>query len=690
MEIKTENSNPTSSLLILFSLMFLGIGLRFYGLNHILGGGDENEVLMYYVYKPISFIVSSFIYNYHHVFHTILLHFMAQWFGELNEYAIRAPAFLSGIATLWLVYKVSQKMFASLWVARLSLLIMALSPIHIYYSQTARGYSLSIFISILMIYALIRFFESGLSVAWAFLLAICGFLITYTIPLNALFVIALGIWAAFVTTNSRYGKGFDFDPNLKRKRFLYILCVFVGMALLSLLAYSPLLKDMLEIAGNRYLKMHNYSSRIDLIIHFFPNLIKFFFPGSLIFFTPFIAIGLFKAKPVLKGYRLLPIFVVLTIYLISVISFVVWFPRSYLFTLPLLVIFLSAGLVFSVELAIKFFPNFSNSSKYFGGIIIVYILLSFKWLLPNYYLSNNLESGKKYLEFVSARTHPLDLIVIGSPMNYLYSRYRYKENLKNIFFKGEIEGIKFIASNIQEFDDMTLPGRADNEPRFPVFRDFFKQRLKSVNMPHQKQLYSLTGEKKLSVLSEDFEVNGNFVGKLGTGRIVFDKDRTLSGSSSLGIVADSNGDMVFEKPITQMIDISEESLAVLVWGEKFANREFGFPLLRVNFSEVDLNQETPVSFKAIKPFILQNSEYQLRTGLINNGIGMELLLNDKKVPQPEWAIRAVIGKIPPGRYRAKIEFFCPKGQMIHYDGIRLFFVEKSKEITQDSSSKKNG
>jgi hypothetical protein len=295
-----------------------------------------------------------------------------------------------------------------------------------------------------MVYVLIRFFESGLSMVWAFLLVICEFLITYTIPLNTLFVIALGIWTAFVAINSSYGKEFDFDPSLKCKRFLYILSIFIGMALLFLLAYSPLLKDMLEIAGNRYFKMHNYSSRIDLIIHFFPNLVKFFSPGSLIFFTPFIAIGLFKAKPVLKGYSLLPIFVILIIYLISVISFFVWFLRSYLFILPLLVIFLSAGLVFSVELAIKNFPYFSNLSKYFGGIIIVYILLSFKWLLPNYYLSNSWESGKKYLESISTKTHPLDLIVIGSPMNYLYSRYRYKENLKNIFLRDKLKVVNLL------------------------------------------------------------------------------------------------------------------------------------------------------------------------------------------------------------------------------------------------------
>jgi hypothetical protein len=58
-----------------------------------------------------------------------------------------------------------------------------------------------------------------------------------------------------------------------------------------------------------------------------------------------------------------------------------------------------------------------------------------KWLIPNYYLPENLESGKKYLEFVKAQTDPLDLVFIGSSKSYLYLRNRYKENLKNIFFQ---------------------------------------------------------------------------------------------------------------------------------------------------------------------------------------------------------------------------------------------------------------
>ena len=106
---------------------------------------------------------------------------------------------------------------------------------------------------------------------------------------------------------------------------------------------------------------------------FFPDLLKRFFQGSLILFTPFILVRLYKANPVRKAYKSLPVFILLITYLVSVISFIAWFPRSYLFVLPLTVIFLAAGMVFYAEWVMKSFPAISNRASWFGGIVFVYI-----------------------------------------------------------------------------------------------------------------------------------------------------------------------------------------------------------------------------------------------------------------------------------------------------------------------------
>ena len=105
-------------------ILSLGISLRYYLLDRGLGGGDENEVLMMYVDKPLLYILTTFADNYHHVFHTILLHFMAKFFGLDNEYAIRSPAFISAIICLWLVYKLAYHLFADRIIAQISLLII--------------------------------------------------------------------------------------------------------------------------------------------------------------------------------------------------------------------------------------------------------------------------------------------------------------------------------------------------------------------------------------------------------------------------------------------------------------------------------------------------------------------------------------------------------------------------------------
>ena len=135
-------------MLIITSLFLIGISLRAYQLGRALGGGDENEILLSWVYTPIDSIVNTWslgvLSGGHHVFHTITLRMMVLLFGEENELAIRFPAFAAGVACLWFIYKISREIFPSRALAHFAMLVSAVCPIHIYYSQTARGYSFMI------------------------------------------------------------------------------------------------------------------------------------------------------------------------------------------------------------------------------------------------------------------------------------------------------------------------------------------------------------------------------------------------------------------------------------------------------------------------------------------------------------------------------------------------------------------
>ena len=76
---------------ILATILLLGFFLRAYHLDRALGGHDENQILLSWVYMPLDFIVTpgghSFITfeanpGTDHVFHNIVLRIMVLLFGE--------------------------------------------------------------------------------------------------------------------------------------------------------------------------------------------------------------------------------------------------------------------------------------------------------------------------------------------------------------------------------------------------------------------------------------------------------------------------------------------------------------------------------------------------------------------------------------------------------------------------------
>ena len=59
-------------MLIITSLFLIGISLRAHQLGRALGGGDENQILLDWVYTPLNYIVTNYSHGAggHHVFHT--------------------------------------------------------------------------------------------------------------------------------------------------------------------------------------------------------------------------------------------------------------------------------------------------------------------------------------------------------------------------------------------------------------------------------------------------------------------------------------------------------------------------------------------------------------------------------------------------------------------------------------------
>ena len=89
----------------IFGIILIGIFLRFYHIDRAVGGGDENQILLEWVYYPIEHIIGTYTHGTggHHILHTICLRLMIVLFGDDNSIAIRFPAFIAGICYLWVL-----------------------------------------------------------------------------------------------------------------------------------------------------------------------------------------------------------------------------------------------------------------------------------------------------------------------------------------------------------------------------------------------------------------------------------------------------------------------------------------------------------------------------------------------------------------------------------------------------------
>jgi uncharacterized membrane protein len=214
-------------MLIPITFLLLGIYLRAYQLDRALGGGDENQVLLEFAYTPINYIVTTYSHGAggHHVFHTIILRIMILLFGEENAVAIRFPAFLAGIVCLWFIYKIAREIFSSKIVAQLSLLAAVVCPVHIYYSQTARGYSFVMLFSTLSIFTTLKLLKSDDYLKWGLLLFLSGILLAYTQPIAVIFILSLAIWILIVLTVPAFKEEFGLQLKSTSKK-IYQFCQF--------------------------------------------------------------------------------------------------------------------------------------------------------------------------------------------------------------------------------------------------------------------------------------------------------------------------------------------------------------------------------------------------------------------------------------------------------------------------------
>jgi uncharacterized membrane protein len=143
---------------LLAAVTLLGLGLRVWHLNSDLWL-DEISPLVDYRDVSAWQVVTTHTGFYSHLLNTLLVKASVGVFGE-QAWAVRLPAMLWGTATIPVFYRVA-RLALSRRASLTAALLLALSYHHIFFSQSARGYSAYVFLSLVSSGLLVKVLGGG-------------------------------------------------------------------------------------------------------------------------------------------------------------------------------------------------------------------------------------------------------------------------------------------------------------------------------------------------------------------------------------------------------------------------------------------------------------------------------------------------------------------------------------------------
>lgn len=230
---KAMNNNITA--VLLFIIVIFGATLRIYKLGFKSLWGDEiGQVLV--SKNTIAGILEG-----HHLappLDYIILHFFL-YFGD-SEFIARLPSAIFGILAIILIYKVGKILFGAKE-GLISAFLLSISPMHIWYSQEARMYSLFTFLSLLSLFFFYKATKENNKKSWAgFILS--TLLCVYT-HYYAFFVILIEmLFLLFILIKNRYSvRRGELSGNIGKTTLLS----FVFSVIIIFLLFTPWLNVFL-------------------------------------------------------------------------------------------------------------------------------------------------------------------------------------------------------------------------------------------------------------------------------------------------------------------------------------------------------------------------------------------------------------------------------------------------------------
>lgn len=131
--------------------------LRLINLNQSLWLDEAINVVHSQKYNFWDFVTVYSLGDFHPPLHFAILWIWTHLFGT-SEIIVRIPSVIFGVLTVWFTYLIGKNLFSKK-IGLIAAVILAFNPLHVYYSQEARMYSLAAFSVVFSFWALINFLK---------------------------------------------------------------------------------------------------------------------------------------------------------------------------------------------------------------------------------------------------------------------------------------------------------------------------------------------------------------------------------------------------------------------------------------------------------------------------------------------------------------------------------------------------
>ena len=358
-------------LIIFSSILAISFGLRLAYLFEPIRY-DEAFTYLTYARHPLWDALSNYSYPNNHLLHTALVHICIRLLGG-SEWALRVPAVLAGVAIIPATYLLARRLLLDKDAALMSAAISAASVTLIDFSVSARGYTLLVLASLLVFALCTKVQQCGSEATWAAigLTSAFGFAVMPTM----LFPYATAMaWTVCSTV-------------LSKIRSLVVVIKEIAITsvctvVLTAFAYSPamLRTGPKSIVANRFVRPLDWLGFLKYS-RGFPQLLWRHWTVAipswlLVIFLLGFVLSLIRYKQAFSNSNsalLLPVIIVMAAAL-SLAHRVVPGPRIFLYVVPVLIIYVSAGVCILLRFVTQFLPVVSENLVCVASLVFSVLL----------------------------------------------------------------------------------------------------------------------------------------------------------------------------------------------------------------------------------------------------------------------------------------------------------------------------